>query len=274
METGLYNYGARYYDPSLSLWLGVDPLADQMPGWSPYSYTFNNPINFIAPDGQFPIEIHVRSFAPFKSFGAYLWHGDNRGFSISLKKNVTSRMRQVTHYETSTGLGITDAYGSLSHTRYGAWAWSEAYVNDKFSSRSEHGIVNTRLTANNDAVIPYIDGFPPTFDIDVNTTLSMHVIEGDDGNQILSIMGVIKGDQFPFAESFVNDSEGNSIMLGTFASESGPNRGPFLTLGGNSNEQMIDINISIQVSKEGLFQGVLKKWNSHRYRNLESAIFK
>ncbi|MEE9437621.1 MAG: RHS repeat-associated core domain-containing protein [Saprospiraceae bacterium] len=26
VETGLYNYGARFYDPKLSLWLSVDPL--------------------------------------------------------------------------------------------------------------------------------------------------------------------------------------------------------------------------------------------------------
>ena len=25
-ETGLYYYGARYYDPATALWLGVDPL--------------------------------------------------------------------------------------------------------------------------------------------------------------------------------------------------------------------------------------------------------
>ncbi|MBK7303487.1 MAG: hypothetical protein IPI90_09580 [Saprospiraceae bacterium] len=27
-ETGLYYFGARYYDPRISLWYGVDPLAE------------------------------------------------------------------------------------------------------------------------------------------------------------------------------------------------------------------------------------------------------
>ena len=53
-ETGLYNYGARYYDPKISRFLSVDPLADQFPGWSPYNYTLNNPINMIDPDGRAP----------------------------------------------------------------------------------------------------------------------------------------------------------------------------------------------------------------------------
>jgi len=51
-ETGLYYYGARYYDPKLSNWLSVDPLADQYPSWSPYNYTINNPIIYVDPNGE------------------------------------------------------------------------------------------------------------------------------------------------------------------------------------------------------------------------------
>jgi RHS repeat-associated protein len=55
-ETGLYYYGARYYDPRISLWLSVDPKAADAPGWSPYRAFFNNPLRFIDPDGLFEIE--------------------------------------------------------------------------------------------------------------------------------------------------------------------------------------------------------------------------
>ncbi len=51
-ETGLYYYGARYYNPRVSLWYGVDPLFDKYPAYSPYCYTMNNPINAIDPDGK------------------------------------------------------------------------------------------------------------------------------------------------------------------------------------------------------------------------------
>ena len=50
-ETGLYYYGARYYDPKVSLWLNVDPLAGRYPHISPYTYVNNNPINLIDPFG-------------------------------------------------------------------------------------------------------------------------------------------------------------------------------------------------------------------------------
>ncbi|HTH56188.1 MAG TPA: SpvB/TcaC N-terminal domain-containing protein [Cyclobacteriaceae bacterium] len=52
-ETGLYYYGARYYDPKVSLWVSVDPKADQSPEWSPFNYTYNNPMRFVDPDGKF-----------------------------------------------------------------------------------------------------------------------------------------------------------------------------------------------------------------------------
>nr|WP_314493604.1 RHS repeat-associated core domain-containing protein [uncultured Chryseobacterium sp.] len=54
-ETGLYYYGARYFNPRLSIWISVDPLGEKMPNWSPYVYTFNNPINLIDPDGKEPV---------------------------------------------------------------------------------------------------------------------------------------------------------------------------------------------------------------------------
>ncbi|SMO84164.1 RHS repeat-associated core domain-containing protein [Chryseobacterium rhizoplanae] len=52
-ETGLYYYGARYYNPRASIWYSVDPLAEKYPNWSPYAYCGNNPINYIDPDGNF-----------------------------------------------------------------------------------------------------------------------------------------------------------------------------------------------------------------------------
>jgi RHS repeat-associated protein len=58
-ETGFYYYGARYYDPKISIWLSVDPLAEEFPEWSPYSFCFNNPLSFIDPDGMAPMDIII-----------------------------------------------------------------------------------------------------------------------------------------------------------------------------------------------------------------------
>ena len=51
-ETGLYYYGARYYDPRASIWLSVDPLAEMQLNKTPYHYCSNNPVKRIDPIGM------------------------------------------------------------------------------------------------------------------------------------------------------------------------------------------------------------------------------
>ena len=51
-ETGLYYYGARYYEPTLTLWYGVDALAEKYPNMGGYVYCAGNPVKFVDPDGN------------------------------------------------------------------------------------------------------------------------------------------------------------------------------------------------------------------------------
>ena len=88
-ETGLYYYGARYYDPKTNVWQSVDPLAGYNPilevehyidgqhnggiqnsgNNNPYIYTYQNPILYVDPNGKQNVFFETRSFAPFPSFG-------------------------------------------------------------------------------------------------------------------------------------------------------------------------------------------------------------
>ena len=70
-ETGLYYYGARYYDPRLSLWMNVDPISNYDPrnnenyldgehnngiynyaNLNPYIYCYQNPVKLVDPNGK------------------------------------------------------------------------------------------------------------------------------------------------------------------------------------------------------------------------------
>ena len=58
-ETGLYYYGARYYDPRVSLWISTDPMEDKFPSVSSYTYVLNNPLNILDPNGADIVYINL-----------------------------------------------------------------------------------------------------------------------------------------------------------------------------------------------------------------------
>ena len=57
-ESGLYYFGARYYDPDLERFTSVDPVASN----EPYSYVGNNPMMFVDPTGMDQREDDLTAF--------------------------------------------------------------------------------------------------------------------------------------------------------------------------------------------------------------------
>jgi RHS repeat-associated protein len=112
-ETGLYYYGARYYDPRTSIWISVDPIALYDPimnkehfidgqhnggvynsfNLAVYSYCYQNPIKLVDPNGKqnYPT-------------GTNLGYGDERAFRAAYVRQQTGWMGDSTWDAFTRGL--------------------------------------------------------------------------------------------------------------------------------------------------------------------------
>ncbi len=84
-ETGLYYYGARYYNPRLSLWISTDALQEKYPQHTSYLYVGSNPVNAIDPDGHKIVFINGKIGGGSPKAGAPYWNGYNSRFVRSAK---------------------------------------------------------------------------------------------------------------------------------------------------------------------------------------------
>ena len=103
-ETGMYYYGARYYEPRLSLWISPDPLGEIFSNSTSYRYGKNNPLRFVDPTGLFETETEAQEYADVKFPGAEV-HQDTKSkqWFVSLNEEGTAAYK--------TGLVLTRDFG-------------------------------------------------------------------------------------------------------------------------------------------------------------------
>jgi hypothetical protein len=233
------------------LWLSVDPLAEKYPSYSGYNYCLNNPLIYVDPDGQYPIYVLTRGYAPFKTFGPNNnWYGDDRGHTLN--RGASYRSLASINYDTETRQ--TQAFGgrSRSHTVDGR--------KDKISptlidNRTKPGsnFIDVHSAGTNEAQF----GARP---IDQFTKLTVTTEGSIKKDHILSISGTISGDNFPNQESMVYDAKGNGLWLGNFETSGDRQYGPVKNLlFEDEGDVNINIGIRVKVNKDGEFQGVMQK---------------
>ena len=144
-ETGLYYYGARYYEPRLSLWISADQLAEEACDISSYVYCNQNPIIMVDPDG--------------KKAWIVIW--------ATQSSDATGRMRIghtgviVENYKLKTTASGVKQYESMgTYTYYDLWPSSanlggKAAVQDVeavYNSQSFYMITNGKKNADHSAL--------------------------------------------------------------------------------------------------------------------------
>ena len=106
-ETGLYYYGARYYDPRLGAWISCDPLEENHYEISSYCYTGNNPVRYSDPTGED-------------------WRDKVKGFGAAIIDNATGGITNIRswagkHVNDPTDFNVGLTVGDLTSLSIGTW---------------------------------------------------------------------------------------------------------------------------------------------------------
>ena len=142
-ETGLYYYGARYYDPRLSLWMSADPLEEDYPNIITYAYCHNNPIKHIDPDGLSTWVVEVGK-GKYKVIGGNLNDKDLNIYLYSKDENGKYTIRGNSIGKTPV---ISSFYNSDADKGKGSWAIGNIIdTNDKSGMEFIEAVKDTKLS--------------------------------------------------------------------------------------------------------------------------------
>ena len=229
-QTGLYYYGARYYDPRISMWYGVDPMMDKHPEISAYTFTANNPIRLIDPDGRDWYDID--GTITWKDHEGVYKNGDNT--YQSLGKNVIV----ATHNR--NGDGVTEDINSATFSLYlesnkkGATATisgntvpddpeksgtlAEGLYSAKAQSRAKYaarGIEDLAIIINGGGELPTVKGNPSKKNSDMLTGVFLHM-----GNNYSASLHDSKGNAYSHGCQTGGNYKGSHAVYNDWRSKS------------------------------------------------------
>ncbi|WP_344980426.1 RHS repeat-associated core domain-containing protein, partial [Compostibacter hankyongensis] len=207
--------------------------------------------------GSWPHPIHIRSFAPYETFGGG-FEGDSRGYSTALGLgeggSVTSRVQYAFSVDPSARTFNVGHVWS-NESRHPILGTANATPNDKAnitgfsSSMDKEGNSTVSFTANLSAANPLTEPLSPDIDVHTKFTLTENERKGT-----LNVNVVQTGDAFPSAEVFIGDTNGNQLFIGV-----SPAMGnPYTSLRGDNHRPMISVKFTVTMDKKGVFTSVIQ----------------
>lgn len=213
-ESGLDNFGARYYASTLGRFTSVDPLARSasraLPQtWNRYTYTLNNPLKYVDPNGKCSapagikpgqVGICIGSFIAAKRIGG-VGLGDNRGpvandpkatFKAQVQLVVDPSKGSIESAKTEAGKSSVFVEG-LGRKGTASSEISAPTVDDKGNTS-----FSVTTTATNG--LSFLPGAPDSIDITSDLTVTPDGKVGIEGGS---------RDGYPSLEVFSYDSKGN-----------------------------------------------------------------
>ena len=124
-DTGLQYFGARYYDPVLGRFMGVDPVGfqeDNIHSFNKYAYGNNNPYRFIDPDGKQAVGVDV-----LNGYVGQQWAqtqqvvGDVFNKSINMAAQAYTGLAVLIAEQSLYGRLFSGAAEVIATTRVGRW---------------------------------------------------------------------------------------------------------------------------------------------------------
>ncbi len=249
-------YNNYSFDPVVFAW-SVDPMAHAMPGWSPYAAFANNPILNIDPDGNLPWSVHIRSYIATPTTGGGLFRGDGRGPSLSTDKSITSRVRSNFIVDPAKQTISRPTVKSDPTVFFGVGTpGTPGYLPPAVKEGKPKASINKLNFANGWASLDFSHSgkdpltpqwATPALDVHANLTFKEDLEKGT-----LNITGSFTGDEFPSTEAFIIDQSGKGKLFLGARMESGGVGDLF----GDNKESLFNVNMEVQIDKNGNFTGV------------------
>jgi RHS repeat-associated protein len=257
LNSAFQYHRARWYDGRVGRFTGRDPFpgVEEAPATlHRYSYGGNDPVDKVDPTGRFEtvatlsvglsmmntinaisvpnalavtpdfMTLHLRSFAPWAVFGT-IYKGDNRDFTTSRSKEVTSRIWAYVKFAVRTSRILDRNVGSdPSHQ-----IWPV--------ERVATGTPQMNVTTSGRGLRVDVSGNNPLFPGSADVDIHLNVSANSSGNRTC-FSGSMTGDGFPNAEVFVVDRGNRATMIHTYATPADPDTGPYRLLPGDLGRDM------------------------------------